>query len=440
LTTVERQAQPIRIGDLAGNEAILASTGSRPVNRLRPDPMRAPRAGNWLLIAAIVLAALNLRTAVTSVGPLLDELEQGIGLSSGLAGVLTTMPVISFAALGWITPRLAARFGSHRTLTGALSMMTAGLVLRAGAGSPWLFLAATVPALAGGAMGNVLLPVIVKQHFPRRVGAMTATYTTALAVGTTLAAAAAVPIASIRGKPDWRLGLGAWAALSGLAVLTWLFVAHRTASAASPRPVAHGSHLLRSPTAWALTLFFGAQSMQAYIAFGWFAQFYREQASFSAAQGGVLVAFLAGVSVPVSVAVPYVAARMRSQRGLIGAFVACYVVAYAGMLADPGAGAWLWALLAGLGAGAFPLALTLIGLRSRTPEGTAALSAFSQSIGYILAGLGPLLVGVLHGATGGWGAPFALMFADLGVLAGAGWYIGKPRYVEDDLGREGTGP
>jgi len=118
---------------------------------------------------------------------------------------------------------------------------------------------------------------------------------------------------------------------------------------------------------------------------------------------------------------------------VIAVFLACYLVAYTGMLVAPRAGAWLWAFLAGLGGGAFPLALTLIGLRSRAPQNTAALSAFSQSIGYIFAGSGPLLVGVLHGRTGGWAGPFVVLFADLAVFAVAGWYVARPRFVDDDL-------
>ena len=404
---------------------------------VRAEPREAATAlPTWPLVGAIILAAVNLRTAVTSVGPLLDELERGVGLSSGLAGLLTTLPVISFATLGWVTPRLAARVGPHRLLTAALALMTAGLVLRSLASSAALFLALSVLALAGGAMGNVLLPVMVKRHFPSRVGPMTATYTTALAIGTTLAAATTVPIAGVGAHGsdlNWRLGLGAWAGLSAVATLAWLVLPHRSDHESS-RP-AHGSQLLRSPTAWALALFFGSQSMQAYIAFGWFAQFFREQAHFSAARAGLLIAFMSAISIPVSVAVPYVAAKLTSQRPLIAGFLACYVVAYVGMLVAPAGGAWVWALLAGTGAGAFPLALTLIGLRSRTPATTAALSAFSQSIGYVLAGAGPLLVGILHGATGSWTGPFILMFADLALLAASGWYIGRPRLVDDDLAR-----
>lgn len=404
----------------------------------RPEPDRLRRAGP--LVAALLLAAVNLRTAVTSVAPLLDTLEREIGLSSGLAGVLTTLPVLAFAGLGALTPRAAHRLGERRTLATALGLMTAGLFARAVVGSAGPFLLFSVVALAGGAVGNVLLPVLVKRHFPARIGPMTAAYTTVMAVGTTLAAALTVPIARLPGQLDWRVGLGSWGLLAGLATLVWvpLGVHDQRPEVLGERPRVP---LRRSLTAWALAVFFGAQSLQAYVSFGWFALFFQERANASPAHAGLLVAALAGVQIPISLLVPAVAARLRDQRGLVVGLVGCYVIAYLGMLTAPGAADWLWVVLVGVGGGAFPLALTFIGLRSRTPLATAALSAYTQSIGYVLAGGGPLLVGVLHGVTGGWTWPFVLLFADLAVLLVAGWVVGCPRYVEDDLATAaGTAP
>lgn len=381
----------------------------------------------------MLLAAVNLRTAVTSVGPLLDELHSGIGLTGGLAGFLTTLPVLCFAALGALTPRMAHRLGEQRALTLALVVMTLGLALRALVGSPWLFLLLSVAALAGGAMGNVLLPVIIKRHFAQHIGTMTAGYTTAMAIGTTLGAAVTVPIASLGGGLSWRLGLGAWAVLAALASVVWLVRSSRARH--SDTEVVRPARLpvRRSRTAWALAIFFGTQSLQAYVAFGWFALFFQERAGVSATEAGLLVGLLAGLAIPISMVVPSMAARWPSQRPVVMALVALYVLAYAGMLVAPRTGSWLWAALVGVASGAFPLALTMIGLRSRTVAGTTSLSAFAQSIGYVLAGTGPLLVGVLHGATGGWTWPFVLLFVDLGVMAVSGWCIARPRYVEDDL-------
>lgn len=393
-----------------------------------------------LLLVGVLLAAVNLRTAVTSVGPVLDELDAGIGLTSALAGVLTTLPVISFAVLGSLTPRLAHRVGEQRLLAGALTMMTVGLAGRALVGSVVPFLLLSVLALAGGATGNVLLPVLVKRHFPDRIGAVTAAYTTVLAVGTTLGAALTVPLATAwatgrDGPVDWRVGLGVWAALAAVAALWWVGLAR---GGGAPDTSGAGRVTVRlrdSRTAWALALLFGAQSMQAYVSFGWFALFFREQAGVSATRAGLLVAVYAALSIPVSLVIPTLAARMRSQRPILAALVACYGVAYAGMLAAPLAGAWVWVVLAGIGSGAFPLVLTLIGLRSRTPEVTTALSAFTQSVGYVLAGGGPVLVGVMHGSGLGWGPPFVLLFGALTVMAAAGWRAAAPGVVEDDLPR-----
>lgn len=386
----------------------------------------------WALVAAVVLAAVNLRTAVTSVGPVLAELERAIGLSSALAGVLTTLPVLSFAALGALTPRLAHRFGEQRLLAAALVLMTAGLALRVMVGTAWEFLLLSVLALAGGAMGNVLLPVLVKRYFAERVGGMTAVYTTALAVGMTASAALTVPLATQGGRVDWRVGLGFWAILAGIAAVAWTVLPARRPPA-SERPRRVRLPLRRSRTAWALALFFGAQSLQAYVAFGWFALFFRERAGASPAQAGLLIAVLAALTIPTSMVIPSLAARLHSQRPLIAVLVGCYVVAYTGMLLAPRAGQWLWVVLIGIGSGAFPLALTLMGLRARTAEATSALSAFAQSVGYLLAGTGPLLVGFLHGASGGWGWSFVLLFAALAVLAWSGWHVGLPHYVEDDV-------
>ncbi len=338
--------------------------------------------------------------------------------------------------------------GEQRLLTVGLAAMTVGLAARALAGSAGMFLALSVVALVGGAIGNVVIPVMVKRSFPTRVGLMTAGYTTALAVGTTLAAAATVPLGGLGGGDRWRTGLGAWAVLAGIAAACWLVLpggaARQPTGSAGPtsepgaRPL--GS-LWRHRTPWAFVAFFAAQSMQAYISFGWFALFFRERGGFSAAEAGLLVAVLAAMSIPISMLLPTVAVRLPDQRPLVAALLGCYVVAYAGMLVAPRGGAWVWVVLAGTGSGAFPLVLTLIALRTSRPEATASLGAFVQSIGYLVAGTGPLLVGVMHGATGGWTGPFVLLFVAVAVMGVAGWYVAVPGDIQDEMAdetRDGT--
>lgn len=383
-----------------------------------------------LVLLAIVLTGLNLRTAVTTVGPLLAELQRGLGMGPVVAGLLTTLPVVCFAALGSVTPALTRRFGEHSALAGALLVMSVGLVARAVAGSVWVFLLMSVLALAGGAVGNVVLPALVKRHFPERTGVVVAAYTTALAVGQAGGAALAVPVARLAGEQGWRLGIGVWALVSLVAVLPWLPLLARDRDRGGEAVPIRTPVLVRNTLAWALALLFAAQSAQAYIVFGWFAQFFRE-AGVSASRAGLLVGFVSALTIPIALVIPAVAARMRTQRPLVLALAGASVLGYSGMLVAPVAGAWLWMLLVGIGLGLFPLMLTMIGLRARSATTTAALSAFVQGIGYVFAGTGPLLVGVLRAATGGWDAPFTLMFALCAVMVGAGWYAGGDRYVDD---------
>jgi CP family cyanate transporter-like MFS transporter len=384
---------------------------------------------SWLLIVALALTGLTMRTAVTSVGAALDDLQQGLHASGGVAGVITTLPVICFAGLGSITPRLSRRFGSHRLLVLSLVLSAVGSALRPIGDSAVWFALLSVLALSGGAVSNVLLPSLVKEHFPDRIGAMTAVYSTALAVGTTAAAGLTVPIGEVAG--GWRGGVGSWAVFGVLAALPWLPAMHGDRDRLqTPREMLSMAALARSRTAWALTIFFAAQSMQAYIAFGWFARFLDDH-GISHGTAGAMVAVLSAVGIPVSLIAPRV--PQRHHRMLIGAFGLCNVIAYVGMVIAPAAGAWVWMVLAGLGGGTFPVALTLIGLRARTAATTAALSAFVQAIGYVVAGCGPLLFGALFGATGSWALPMTVLFIALAITLAGAWRSTADRFVDDEL-------
>jgi CP family cyanate transporter-like MFS transporter len=386
-----------------------------------------------LVLVAIVLTGLSMRVAVTSVGALLTDLEHGLHASSSIAGIITTLPVIAFAGMGFLAPRLAHRFGEHRLLTAALVAATAGLVLRAIVGTVWLFAVLSMLALAGGAIANVLMPALVKRHFPDRIGTMTAVYTTALALGMTASAGLSAPLAELGGQ-NWRFGIGSWALLTAVAVLPWL------PTLAGDQPERQDladrvplGWLVRSKLAWALTLMFAAQSFQAYIAFGWFTDFFRHN-HLDATRAGLLVAFYSALTIPVSMVIPAVA--VRGQRLIVLGLAGASLVSYVGMLAAPVGGAWLWMLLGGIGSGMFPLTLTMIGLRSRGLAATATLSAFVQGIGYLLAGTGPVLVGVLLGATDSWTWPLVLLMLAVLGSAVAGWYAGRPEFVDDQLPRQ----
>jgi CP family cyanate transporter-like MFS transporter len=385
-----------------------------------------------LVGTAIVLTGVNLRTAVNSVGPVLQEIEQGLGVSSAAAGVITTLPVLCFAALGFAGPPLAARYRDGHVLAAALLAMVLGLLGRAAAGSFWLFVLGTVAAMAGGALGNVLLPGLVKRYFPGRTGLLVSAYGTAMAIGGTLASGATAAIADRIGPGGWRWALGIWAALALVAVVPWLAVPARPGASAGTHTAVRMRTLLHSRLTWSMVLMFGLQAMQAYVIIGWTAQYLRDQ-GMSAASAGLLVGLNAVIAIPVNAIVPPLAVRQGLQRPLLVSCVCCYLAGWTGLATVPLTATWLWATLLGLGLGTFAMVLTLMGLRARTPESTAALSTVVQGGGYLLAAVGPLLVGVLRGATGGYTGMFVLVYVGVVLLLITGWTVCRERYVDDEL-------
>jgi CP family cyanate transporter-like MFS transporter len=390
------------------------------------------RRGMLLIGVAIVLTGLNLRTAVNSVGPVLQELERGLGISSGLAGLVTTMPVLCFAAIGFAGPLLSARFRDAHVLAGALSTMAAGLVLRAVAGSFWLFLVGTVLAMVGGARGNVLLPGLVKRYFPGRTGLLVGAYGTAMSVGGAIAAVSTAPIAEAAGPEGWRWALGVWVVLAALAAVPWLLIPASAGASREAHVAVRMRDLAHSPLAWALAVFFGVQAMEAYVLIGWSAQYLRDT-GLSAGTAGLLLGLNSIVVIPLSAVVPSLTVRPRLQRPLLLFFMACYVAGWLGLWLSPRSAPWLWMTLLGLGMGTFPMVLTLLGLRARTPETTAALSTVVQGWGYVLSGVGPLLVGVLRDITGGYTGMFVLVLAGVAGLTVTGLLVTRPRYVDDEV-------
>ena len=388
------------------------------------------RRATALVLIGIVVLSFNLRPAAVSVGPVLAEVRGSFSMSGPVAGLLTSLPVIAFAVFGALAPGAARRIGIHRVTLLAIVAAAAGLLGRAVTGSEALFLALSLLALGGMAMANVLLPSLVKLHFPDRIGRVTAIYTTALSIGLTAALVLTVPVSDAFG--GWRWGLGAWAGLAVVSALPWLsLIAHDRNLERAPRTITFrqvaGTRLGR-----AMALFFGLQSLQAYAIFGWFAQLWRDS-GYSATVAGVLVGVVAGMSIPLSLWLPNVLARAVDPRRVLFPVIAAYPVGFIGLMLAPHSLAVLWAVVIGTAAVTFPLILTLIGLRARTAQGTAALSAFTQSTGYLVAAAGPFLVGVVHEATGGWTWPLALLLALALPLFPLAAYVCRPVLVEDQL-------
>lgn len=379
----------------------------------------------------MVVLAFNLRPAAVSVGPVLSDIRGSLSMSATTAGVLTTLPVLSFAGFGALAPWAGRVLGVHRVMLISLALAAAGLVIRSDAESSGVFIAATIPALAGMATANVLLPSLVKRHFPTQIGLVTSIYTTALAIGLTAASTVTVPVGNAAGS--WRGGLLVWAATAVLAALPWFgLLRHDVKPEVERRTAITTSSVARSPLAWAMAVLFGTQALQAYAVFGWLPEIFRD-AGYSAQTAGILLGVTTATSIPLSFLLPSLAVRRANQAPLIVTLCSCYVVGYVGLIAAPYSGAWLWALLIGVGTATFPLVLTLIGMRARTSDGTAALSGFAQSAGYLMAALGPFMMGAVSGATGGWTVPLVVLLVIVIPQVYVGLLVAKERYLEDEL-------
>ncbi len=376
------------------------------------------------LAVAVLVVALNLRFAVASVGPVLNEVKAGLGLSSTGASVLTSAPVFLFGLLAAVAPRLARRFGLHRAILVLVGVLLAGLVLRIGPDTATLFVG-TALAAGGIAACNVLIPVIIKRDFPAATGLMMGLYTTAVVGSAAIAAGLTVPIGDAIGH-DWRGGLGIWAIAAAIALLLWLPYGRRPDRTDAVIDVDDVPvRLYRDRLAWTVTAFFGLQSLGFYAVLSWLPSFYQDH-GYSAASAGGLLSLSSALQIPVALFLPSVASRMRSQVSLACIATAFTASGFAGLLLAPTPAAVLWVVLLGIGQGStFALALILLVLRTRGHGSTAQLSAMAQSVGYVIAGIGPLVVGALHSATDSWKPPLIVLLVLLvpqiltGIAAGA---------------------
>ncbi|MFW3898142.1 CynX/NimT family MFS transporter [Pseudomonas bharatica] len=386
-------------------------------------PARQPSA--WLLLLGLVLVALNLRPALSSMAPVLGDVSRSLGLSGSQAGLLTTLPVLCLGLFAPLAPLLARRFGSERVILGVLLCLAGGIALRSTLGSFGIFAGSLVAGASIGVIG-VLLPGIVKRDFPNHAGSLMGVYTMALCLGAALAAGATVPLGHHFGD-DWRLGLGVWLVPALLAALIWLPQARQ----------GHGAHhaafqvrgLWRDRLAWQVTLYMGLQSSLAYIVFGWLPSILIGR-GLSPVEAGLVLSGSVIVQLLSALTAPMLASRGKDQRLAIVIVMLLTLVGLFGCLYAPLGGLWGWAVVLGIGqGGTFALALTLIVLRSRDAHVAAHLSSMAQGVGYTLASAGPFAVGLVHDLSGGWNA-LGWIFAVIGTGAiGFGLLAGRARYV-----------
>ncbi len=384
------------------NEATASATpGHRPPSRV----------SGVLLVLGIVLLAANLRPALTGLTPLIGQIRADTGMSYGVAGLLTALPLLAMGVLSPIAPLLARRLGMGRVLLVSMLVLAAGILLRSAGATAALFLGTAILG-AGIAVGNVLLPGLVKREFPERVGLMTSTYSTALAISAAIAAGASFPVADQVGI-GWRGSLALWAVPAFVAAVAWLLQVRYVRTANTSPAASQGvSAPWRSTLAWQVTLFMGLQSLGYYVVLTWLPEILQEEAGMSAARAGWMLALAQVVGIASIFLAPVLAGKKPSQHGIVVVAVTLTGAGALGLLVAAETATTLWVVLLGLGQGAcFSLALTFFALRAPDSEHAAALSGMAQSVGYLLAAVGPFLFGLLRDETHAWTVPLALLFA-----------------------------
>ncbi|HEY7859502.1 MAG TPA: MFS transporter [Candidatus Nanopelagicales bacterium] len=408
----------------------------------------APRSlwsGRALVLAGIVVSAFTLRTAVTAITPLLGRIGAQLDFGSATIGVFGMLPPAAFAAFGLATPALARRIGLERTALLAMLLAAIGMLTRAMAAQTGTLLVLSVLALGGMGMGNVVLPPLVKRYFGDRVGAISTIYIVVLTLGTMVPALVAVPLAD---ATSWRVSIASWTIVAVLAAVPWALVLLAERRPSSPLSRLHDAavaaggeaaeleapaptgRVWRSPISWGLAAMFGMTSLITYSFFTWLPTILVSTGS-SAAFGGTMVALFAGMGLVSAFTAPGLVVRIANPFPIVVGCAVLFFVGFAGLLYSPQHLTVLWVVIAGLGPSTFPMALTMINLRTRTPAGSSAMSGFTQGLGYSVACLGPVLFGVLHQVTSAWTAPFALLSLAVVVMVIGGYAACQPRMLED---------
>ncbi len=376
-----------------------------------------------LLIVGILFIAMALRAPVTGVPPLVGLIREQLGLSNTAAGMLITLPLLAFAVVSLVSAGMARRHGLERTLFFALLLIGGGIVLRS-QGQAWALYAGTAVIGSGIAIGNVLLPSLLKRDFPQRLAGLTSAYVLTMSIAAGAASALAVPLASLAGG-DWRISTLCMLVIPLAGALLWLpQLANHTPPASSTAHAPHGARLWHSPLAWQVTLYLGINSFVFYVGVSWLPAILRD-AGYSAERAGSLHGLLQLMSAGPALFLAPVVRRMKDQRAAAFCSAAASLVAFSGLIVAPG-WATLWIVLLGLGTGGgIILGLMFVGLRASHAQQAAALSGMAQCIGYLFAASGPTLVGALHDRLGGWSVALGLCAGLCVAMAGCGLLAGR---------------
>lgn len=379
-----------------------------------------------LLVVGIIFIGLNLRPALASVGPLVSSIREATGLSNVYLGLLTTLPLIGFAVFSTLTPVITRRFGVERTLVGAMLLLATGLVVRVAPSVILLFAGTALTGIAI-ALGNVLLPTIVKRDFPHQTGFMTSMYSSAMGLGATAAAGVSYPLSLALG---WRGSLLVWTLLAIAAAVVWMPMARRRTHAETTFSLRQSlKDLSRSPIAWQVACFMGLQSMTFYVLLTWLPELLIARGA-TASFGGWMLALSQFTGLFGSMFIPMWADRLPDQRRAVWMLAAAECTGIIGLLLPGLMFVPIAVVLLGfvLG-GTFGLALLFIVLRTPTSQIATELSGVAQSVGYALAAFGPIMFGFLHDLVGGWRIPLVALLFVLGLKLMSGLGAGRARII-----------
>ena len=389
------------------------------------------KAAVWVMIVGIIFIATNLRSPLTSVGPLVGFIRDSMHISNTMAGMITTLPLIAFAFFSPMVPRLGRRFGMELIILASISILTIGIILRSLSGITTLFLGTAIIGVAISVC-NVLLPGLIKREFPQRIGLMTGVYSISMNLFAAIASGMSVPIAISFGL-GWQGALGIWGIVSFVSILFWLpQMKHRRSSTTSVRLRTDESqvNMWRSTIAWQVSLFMGLQSMLFYVLIAWLPEILNQQ-GINSDQSGWLLSIMQFALLPFTFIIPVVAGRMSSQHLLVTITSGLFLTGTLGLLYGSTNLIVLWVILLGIGGGfAFSLAMMFFGLRTENAQQAAELSGMAQSVGYLLAALGPALFGYVHDATNSWTIPLLILVGASILLFIFGQGAARNRYIE----------
>lgn len=385
-------------------------------------------ASTWLLVLGIVFIALTLRSPLTSVGPIIEEIQIGLQISSVVAGFITTIPLLAFALISPIVPKIARKITVERALFFATILLALGILLRSSGSVSMLFLGTALIGV-GIAFGNVLLPSLIKLKFPFQVGLITAIYTVSMNSSASVAAGVSYPLSTL--SWGWQGALGLWIVLAIAAILIWIPQTKFKPEIAVTSSIKKKS-IARYPLAWVIMLAMGFQSMIFYTTAAWFPEMFKAQ-GLSSAEAGFMFSIMQIAQIPMTFITPIIAAKLNDQRPIIVVLAFFYIIGFTGLLMGWTDYSVLWMILIGFAGGSsFSMCMMFFSLRSRDGIEAADLSGFAQSLGYLIAAVGPVLYGFLYERYNSFDQANLMYIVIVMISIIASFIAAKKRYVTND--------